>query len=77
MTVSVDRDARDRERAEARLAEKGMWLEKDWNEAKNPPPDVVTIYLVCRRGEHGIPETVATGTTWREACSNALEEPVF
>ena len=62
-----------RERAEELLAEKDMWLEahpEGWavvREFSLPAPLSMGVDITL----------VATGTTWREAVSNALDMPAF
>lgn len=75
VTASVDRDARDRERAEARLAEKGMWLENDFSDDRQTVIDAV-VY----RRQLGVPHErveVARSKFWRQSVSEALGIPAF
>lgn len=70
--MTVDRDARDRQAAEARLAERGWVLEH-----------IAPLYVVLRddpkrhTARNLTRYVVAAGDTWRQAVSEALQEPVF
>lgn len=59
-----DRDARDRAAAEAKLAARGWRLKCDG----------IRLWRVY---DEATGKTIATGSTWRQAVSEALQEPAF
>lgn len=63
---------RDRARFEAELAEKGWSLMR--RTLYTPSGDRRVEYLVV---DPDSPEPIATGSTWREAASIALDRPAF
>lgn len=70
--MTVDRDVRDRQAAEARLRERGWRLLRQT--LYTPSGDETETWLVIDPTQ---PKPIANGSTWRMAASLALDAPEF